>query len=74
MSWAFPPIRRVSPSPRSRRAAAQRFFKRGDIVVEINGVTIENVDMLREALGAETRLWRIAIDRGGRILKLTVGG
>ena len=53
---------------------ALRFFKPGDIVVDVNGVAITDVGVLREALAAETRLWRIAIDRGGRIMKLAVGG
>ena len=53
---------------------AQRFFKPGDIVVEVNGVAIDNVDMLTRALDSDARLWRIAIDRGGRIMKLSVGG
>ena len=53
---------------------ARRFFKRGDIVLEINGVMIDSVDALRKVLESDARLWRIAIDRGGRIMKLAVGG
>jgi len=53
---------------------ARRFFKRGDIVVEINGVMINSVEALRTVLESDARLWRIAIDRGGRIMKLAVGG
>ncbi|WP_395660541.1 Do family serine endopeptidase [Aestuariivirga sp.] len=53
---------------------ARRFFKRGDIVVEINGVMIDSVEALRTVLESDARLWRIAIDRGGRIMKLAVGG
>ena len=53
---------------------ARRFFKRGDIVLEINGVMIDSVDALRTVLESDARLWRIAIDRGGRILKIAVGG
>ncbi len=53
---------------------ARRFFKRGDIVLEINGMAIDSVEALRTALKTDARLWRIAIDRGGRIMKIAVGG
>ena len=53
---------------------AQRFFKRGDIVLEINGTAIDTVETLREVLTGDARLWRIAVNRGGRVLKLAVGG
>ena len=53
---------------------AQRFFKRGDIVLEVNGVTIDSVEALTKVLADEARIWRIAVDRNGRILKLAVGG
>jgi Do/DeqQ family serine protease len=59
---------------RLEQGPAQRFFKRGDIVLEVNGLAIANVEALRQALEGDARLWRIAIDRGGRILKLSVGG
>jgi S1-C subfamily serine protease len=53
---------------------ARRFFKRGDIVLEVNGVAIENVEALLAVLQSDARLWRIAIDRGGRVMKIAVGG
>ena len=53
---------------------ALRFFKKGDILLEINGVPIDSVKVLSDVLEADARIWRIAIKRGGRILKLTVGG
>ncbi len=53
---------------------AQRFFKKGDIVLEVNGVVIDSVEALRTVLAEDSRIWRIAVDRGGRILKLAVGG
>lgn len=56
------------------RGPAQRFFKRGDIVLEINGVTIGSVEALTGVLESDARLWRFAIKRGSRILKLAVGG
>jgi Do/DeqQ family serine protease len=59
---------------RLQAGPAQRFFKRGDIVLEVNGLAITNVEALRQVLEGDARMWRIAIDRGGRILKLSVGG
>ena len=59
---------------RLEQGPARRFFRRGDIVLEINDVVIENVDVLREVLRSDARLWRIAVDRGGRIVKIAVGG
>ena len=43
-------------------------------MLEVNGVVIENVEVLRTVLDSDARLWRIAIDRGGRIMKIAVGG
>ena len=53
---------------------ALRFFKRGDIILEINGTAIDSVETLQAVLQAPEGFWRIAINRGGHILKLTVGG
>ena len=56
------------------KGPAQRFFKRGDIVLEINGEKIDSVDALSAALAEDRRLWRIAVNRGGRVVKLAIGG
>ncbi len=56
------------------KAPAQRFFKRGDIVLEVNGVEVKSVEALREALADEHSFWRIAINRGGRVVKIAIGG
>ncbi len=53
---------------------AQRFLRKGDVILEVNGTSIVNVSTLREALSANDGYWRIAVNRGGRILKLAVGG
>ncbi|MCA3555898.1 DegQ family serine endoprotease [Aestuariivirga sp.] len=55
-------------------APALRFFKRGDIVLEVNGAKIDSVDALNAALADDSNLWRIAIDRGGRVVKMAIGG
>lgn len=56
------------------KGPAQRFFKRGDIVLEINGAKIDSVDALAAALEEDRKLWRIAVNRGGRVVKLAIGG
>jgi serine protease Do len=53
---------------------AQRFFRRGDIILEVNGAAIDNVEALTTALSGEQSLWRIAFNRGGRIIKIAIGG
>ncbi|MFT3986705.1 DegQ family serine endoprotease [Aestuariivirga sp.] len=53
---------------------AQRFFRKGDVVLEVNGTKITDVKTLGEVLDQTDGLWQIAINRGGRVLKLAVGG
>jgi len=56
------------------KGPAMRFFKRGDVILDLNGSKIDNVDTLKAALADERNMWRIAINRGGRVLKLAIGG
>jgi Do/DeqQ family serine protease len=53
---------------------AARFFKAGDVVLEVNGTKIDSVDTLNSTLADETNLWRVTINRGSRVLKLAIGG
>ncbi len=59
---------------RLEKGPAQRFFKRGDIVMEVNGNLIDSVETLSQVLTEEGGFWRISINRGGRVLQLAVGG
>jgi S1-C subfamily serine protease len=70
----LPPDTRGVAVTRIEGGPAQRFFKRGDIVLEVNGKSIETVDDLSAVMEKGSRLWRIAVERGGRILSLAVGG
>jgi len=56
------------------KGPAVRFFKPGDVILEVNGAKIDSVDALTTALADETNMWRVAINRGGRVLKLAIGG
>ena len=52
---------------------AQQFFRKGDIILEVNGEVIDNIETLRGALQQATRRWQIAIMRGGRKAYLRLG-
>ena len=56
------------------KGPAQRVFRRGDIILEVNDVEIDSVSTLKSVLKVDDRGWRIAIKRGGRVLKMAVGG
>ena len=52
---------------------AQQFFRKGDIILEVNGQTIDNIETLRGTLQQATRRWQIAFMRGGRKTYLRLG-
>ncbi len=45
-------------------------FRPGDILLEVNGLKIVSVRQLRKLLSAGMRIWEVAIDRRGRVLRL----
>jgi Do/DeqQ family serine protease len=49
------------------------FFQKGDIIVIVNGVNIDNVATLRKVLEQPQSRWSIGIDRGGQKLRLRLG-
>ena len=53
---------------------AQRFLRKGDVVLAVNGTAITSVEVLNRALAGTQGFWQIAINRGGQVLTLTVGG
>ncbi|TIU68581.1 MAG: PDZ domain-containing protein, partial [Mesorhizobium sp.] len=44
-------------------------FQPGDIVREVNGLTIDTAATLEQAAMQETRWWRFTVERGGQILR-----
>ena len=58
-------LRRGSPSMRFG-------FKAGDIVKRINGTEIKSVGKLQRILAKKFDQWRVEIERGGKILSMTV--
>jgi Do/DeqQ family serine protease len=51
---------------------AKRFFRKGDILLEVNGVSIASVDDLQRAVAADESYWEFEINRGGRKLQMTL--
>jgi Do/DeqQ family serine protease len=51
---------------------AQRFFRKGDIIVAINGAAVSSVEDLLAAVKEDPGYWQIAINRQGRTLTLTL--
>ncbi len=49
-----------------RKGPAQRFFKKGDILLLVNNQEIRSVDDLRKAVAEDPGQWRIAVERGGK--------
>ena len=45
---------------------AQRFFKKGDLLLLVNRKEIDTVKDLRDALADDQGRWSIAIERGGK--------
>ncbi len=49
-------------------------FRTGDLVRSVNGREIANVSQLRSLLTDDPGLWRITVERGGKLLNLTING
>ncbi len=49
-------------------------FRTGDLVRSVNGREIANVSQLRSLLTDDPGLWRFTVERGGKLLNLTING
>ena len=49
-------------------------LRRGDIIVDINGQKIETTEILEEVVDERPRVWRISIERDGRVLQMAFRG
>jgi len=47
-------------------------FRPGDIILEINGARLSRVADLERAVRDRARVWRLAIERGGEVLRTTI--
>ncbi len=52
---------------------AQQFFRKGDIILDVNGQKIDTTETLRSALQQSSRRWMISFMRGGRKAYLRLG-
>jgi Do/DeqQ family serine protease len=53
---------------------ARRLFRKGDVILEVNGVVIDSVDTLNEAINKGDGFWQFAVNRGGRVIRMQLGG
>jgi Do/DeqQ family serine protease len=56
-----------------KQGPAQQFFRKGDILVDVNGQAIDSVNTLREILRQAPRRWVIGFQRAGRKAYLRLG-
>ncbi|HWV96483.1 MAG TPA: DegQ family serine endoprotease [Xanthobacteraceae bacterium] len=54
--------------------AANVGFQKGDVIVAVNGVKIDDTEVLRRVARERSRLWRITVIRGGQQIQVTLGG
>ena len=53
---------------------ARRIFRRGDLILKVNGTAIDTVETLVTAIEAAQGFWDFSIKRRGRVLRLQLGG
>jgi serine protease Do len=53
---------------------ARRLFRKGDVILEVNGVAIDSVETLSSAIERNDGSWQFAVNRGGQVLRLQLGG
>lgn len=54
---------------------AQRLgFQKGDIVLEVNGTTIDTTKTLERVAGSNPAVWRLAVKRGTQVLRMALRG
>jgi Do/DeqQ family serine protease len=56
-----------------KQGPAQQFFRKGDILLDVNGTAIDSVDTLRGILQQAPSRWVIGFQRGGRKAYLRLG-
>ena len=49
-------------------------FRLGDLVRSVNGKDVANVAHLRSLMSVKSSRWHITVDRGGKVLSLTING
>ena len=50
-------------------------FRKGDVLVEVNGVAVDKVQRLSDVVTRPgSGIWEIAVERGGRVLRMQIAG
>ena len=55
-----------------RRTPAARFLRRGDVIVEVNGVQVDLVSTLQGLAARRTGRWLVKLRRGGRVISAVI--
>jgi Do/DeqQ family serine protease len=55
-------------------AAARLRLKRGDVVLSVQGRNVPSVSVLEDLVERQRRVWRLTIDRKGRISNIVISG
>ncbi len=56
-----------------KQGTAQQFFRKGDVITDVNGTAIDSVATLRSILQQAPNRWVIGFQRGGRKVYLRLG-
>ncbi len=54
--------------------AANVGFQAGDVIVEVNGTAVDATRTLAALAGRQADVWRLTIERDGRLIRSTIGG
>jgi len=54
--------------------AASVGFRAGDVIVDVNGTAVETTRTLASLAERPSSLWRLTIERDGRVIRSTIGG
>jgi Do/DeqQ family serine protease len=57
-----------------RGVARQLGFRKGDVIVDVNGQDIDSVETLSVILQEGADAWSVAVNRNGRVLRLRIAG
>jgi serine protease Do len=68
-AWAGVAVINIDPQSTARRMQ----FRAGDIILEINGIAIDRVATLLDALESADGRWQFTIKRGERVQTFTIG-
>jgi Do/DeqQ family serine protease len=53
---------------------ARRIFRKGDVILEVNGAAIDTVASLNAAVNTADGYWQFSLNRNGRVIRMQFGG